>query len=94
MNDKSGGPWYPSEQSMNPDGQWNQTLNLGASARLVIATKLAVAWVAGDAKRKIIPSTVFDTAEDLIAEERRRVKLDAEAANAEPPAGDEVNDGN
>lgn len=31
MND--GGPAYPSEQTMNPDGMWNQTGNPGMSVR-------------------------------------------------------------
>lgn len=99
MTDKSGGPAYPftpNQQMKLPDGTWDQDTEFGEpgmSARLVIATKLAAAWVAGDAKREIIPGTVFDTAEALIAEEKRRVKQDADRFSGEPDEGDAVNDG-
>ncbi len=38
---EDGGAFYPSEQTMNPDGLWNQTLERGASLRERFAVAIA-----------------------------------------------------
>ncbi len=47
--DKSGGFVYPSEQSMTPDGQWNQTYDPGITCR---------DWLAGLAMPTCISETL------------------------------------
>jgi hypothetical protein len=96
MNDKSGGPAYPQDWMLYRPGPdvsdqfedaraWGFCQE-GMSARLVIATKLAAAQVLVKPDEPLLTTLFFDEAEALIAEERRRVKLDAEVAEPGQPA--------
>ena len=77
MTDRSGGPAYPGQQAMCPDGTWNQTWQPGMSARLKIVTALTAVVPRGDATFDEWMRRLFHEAELLIVEEERLVKEDA-----------------
>lgn len=74
-----GGPMYPGEQGMLPDGTWNQTWDPGMSVRDGFAKAIASA-PPGDYPTD--PEAIYDIAQGLTDEKLKRDQADRDEGTA------------